>query len=241
MVCCGTQPDDWAAVAALAESYTEILPGFGLHPWYIGSSAVENDWPAALVNWLERFPAACVGEIGLDRNCSGWQDGRQQATFVAQLAIARDLGRVAQVHCVRGWGKLMAILAEFTDVRIVLHGFAGSRELVEQIVTLQANVWFSFSGSVVGWDTAALRERIRAVPLERLLLESDAPDMVPHGWNSELSEPACLPLIAEAVASLRGMEMAELVRAATANAQQLFASWSFHMGSDFANQHRKRP
>lgn len=171
----GTQPSDWPAVARLAEQYSWIIPSYGLHPWYVNQSC--ENWRADLASRLEN-PAAALGEIGLDRWIENHDSEQQELAFVAQLQLARKLRRPVTIHCLKAWGRLLEILqSEDLPSGFLLHSYGGPAEMVQQFIALGG--YFSLSGYFAHERKARQREVFRTIPLDRLLLETDAPDMLP--------------------------------------------------------------
>ncbi len=212
----GTREDDWDAVADLARAHEEVIPCFGLHPWW--SKERRPQWRSRLTALLEEFPHAGVGEIGLDKWIRGHDLDDQRTVFSEQLQIAIEHGRPAMVHCLRCFGTLRDELADLTrpdDFRFLLHSYAGPAEMVADFVELGG--YFSFSGYFLEPKKQATREAFLEVPIDRLLIESDAPDMalpsslqIAHLPADEkggpVNHPANLPVIYREVAKLRGMD-----------------------------------
>jgi TatD DNase family protein len=228
LVCDGTHPYDWPEVAALAAAHAGIVPCFGLHPWFVAEAP--DGWLAELRRWLLAMPSG-VGEIGLDR-LSEVPAAAQEEAFRAQLALARELGRPASVHCVRGFGRLLELLRGdgLPEAGFLMHGYGGPAEMVAPLARLGAR--FSFGGSALWPGRKRAVAALLAVPAERLLVETDAPAMPPppafrphvvrgadgRDWH----EPANLPAIVAGLAALRGIDAAELAELSAANAEALF-------------------
>ena len=214
----GTCEDDWEEVGRLAENYPEFVrPAFGLHPWHAAKRS--KGWLARLETFLDRFPGASIGEIGLD----GWIEGpsldEQGKVFLPQLALARERGLPVTIHALKAWEPLFAVFKqESPPPKFLLHSFGGSTELMERLTPMGA--WFSFSGYFLQPRKAKVLECFRAVPQDRLLLETDAPEMMPpdefisHPLGDK-NHPANLVKIAGGLAEALGMEpsrIAELTR-----------------------------
>jgi len=175
MVVNGATVEDWPLVAELAQRFPDIVqPSFGLHPWYLHEQPA--DWEPLLRAALDRFPTAGVGEIGLDR----WKpelpwDG-QEALFAAQLRIAAERDRPASIHCLKAWGPLLAVLENTSRPArgFLLHSYGGSAEMIPRFAKLGA--YFSLPGYFAHAHKARQRDTFRHVPLDRLLIETDAPD-----------------------------------------------------------------
>jgi TatD DNase family protein len=223
MVCCGTRPSDWGQVAALAGNYAGIIPAYGIHPWYV-ADASDLTWEHRLRELLELNPRAGVGEIGLDAAVRPRRTAEQQSLFVQQLNIAREFERPVSIHCRRAWDALRDALETVGEMPggMVIHSFSGSPELVESLVRF--GVYFSFSGSITNPDYARAEGLVRAVPQDRLLIETDAPDMLPHGGldRAALNEPANLHVVAEKIAAFTGLSLETVAALTTRNACRLF-------------------
>ena len=229
MVCNGTHEADWERVAHLARHNSDIIPCFGLHPWYVKDRS--PGWLQALEGYLDAMPSA-IGEIGLDR----WQIGRdepaQEEVFRAQLELARRRGLPVTIHCLRAWGRLMDILREgpLLEAGMLIHAFGGPHDFVRPLVDMGA--YLSFAGNILDDRRKKARASLLQAPLGRLLLETDAPALLPPaeyctygevGPDGEtLNEPANLPAILRGIAALRGESPQTVAAAAWENAQRFF-------------------
>jgi len=220
MLCCGTSVDDWAAVNLLAENFCEVVPAFGIHPWFVGSAA--EDWCELLRGYLRENPRAAVGEIGLDGAVNPEQEKLQLDVFMQQLELAVEFERPVSVHCVKAWGKLLSALksVETIPTGVVIHSFSGSVEMLRELTEL--GVSFSFSGSVTNPAFRRAADIVRAVAADRLLIETDAPDMRPYGVAAKHNEPANLIYVADKVAELRGMSVGDVIDLTAVNAERVF-------------------
>ena len=209
IVCCGSSESDWHRVAELADRYDFIRPAFGLHPWYIAGRS--KDWLADLERFLTERPSM-TGEIGLDHAIDERNDEEQEAVFAVQMELAARLDRPVTIHCRRAWDRLPVLLKEMkTRPRFMIHSYSGGAELMGPLAELGA--FFSFSGSIT---LNGNRKGIRAAaacPADRLLLETDAPDippLLPDGRRAEMSEPASLTLVLKVAAAARGVSDVDL-------------------------------
>lgn len=212
----GTHPEDWDRVEALAHQSPLVLPSFGLHPWWVGREA--SHWLENLGERLERHPEAAVGEIGLDRWIRGRDFSRQKEVFTAQLELAIRLDRPLTIHCLQAWGILLELVAEVAPSRpFLLHSYGGPREMVTD--WLARGAYFSLSGYFFRPDKVDKLAVFDSVPDDRLLLESDAPDMLPppemqrfplkDGDGQPLNHPGNLVALYEATAARRGWSLTE--------------------------------
>jgi TatD DNase family protein len=176
MVVNGTTPDDWASVSDLAQSIPEVSAFYGLHPWYVNE--YPDGWQESLRYILTKNPLAGVGEIGLDKWIPNRDWVRQQEAFLTQLGLAHELQRPATIHCLKAWGKLLECLDNSRfDGAFLLHSYSGPADLVNEFV--ERGSYFSISGYFFRQDKMAKLKVFELVPEDRLLLETDAPDMMP--------------------------------------------------------------
>jgi TatD DNase family protein len=216
---------DWEAVENLALAHPDfILPAFGIHPWKAHTAA--DGWCERLAGLLDKHPQATLGECGLDKWVSFPPPDVQVPVFQAQLALSRETGRPLTIHCLKAWGGMLELLAAQPPPRFLMHSFGGSIESARQLIPLGG--WFSFSGHFLHPRKAGMLDVFRQLPRERLLLETDAPDMLPpaetirHPLPQQLNHPANLPAIGHALATALGMPEQELAELTRANAEAFF-------------------
>jgi len=220
-----TGPDGWAPLLALASATPGVHAGLGIHPQALPELDPRGDdrHLADLDAALGLGGAVAVGECGLDgptATAGGASLDRQVAVLAGHLALARRHRLPVLLHHYRALGPLLALLErDGLPDGGVLHSFSGSAEQAAPFVRL--GLHFAFAGPLT-WERA--RKPVlaaRAVPRDRLLLETDAPDQTPrphHGRN----EPAFLPLVAAGLAAALGVTLAEVDELTSANARRLF-------------------
>lgn len=224
--CCATGEPDWPAVRDLAGRFPDVVPSLGVHPAYLGTRAA--GWKDRLRERLQALPAAGVGEIGLDRTIEEANDAEQMAVFREQLDLAREFGRPVSVHCRRAWGVLLEMLPRLAAglPGFVVHSFSGAADHIAPLV--RCGGFFSFSGVVTRSRNRRGQAAAQAVPLDRLLIETDAPDLMPSRPDlgpvgpDTPNEPANLACVCRRVAELRGMPPEELAGVTLRNARRLF-------------------
>ena len=235
---------DWPRVAEIAESYAGVFPSFGLHPWFIADRS--GDWLIELENWLSKYPQAGVGEIGIDHKVEAYNAPEQESVFTAQLELAQRLDRPVTIHCRNAWGRLIELLDEVGELPrgMLIHCFGGSAEVAMELV--RRGAYISFSGSITRPNNRKAGPAICAVPADRILIETDAPDLMPsnideassfvvglgektHGSttkleaSSTLNEPANVRLVLAKASELRGMAAAELAQLTFQNAERFYS------------------
>ncbi|MDQ8190281.1 TatD family hydrolase [Roseibacillus persicicus] len=210
----GTHENDWAAVEGLCNKHPQsLIPSFGLHPWLVGDRSPQ--WLERLRSHLTANPRAAVGECGLDRWKKPYDFPAQLSCLQAQLDLANELDRPLTIHCLQAWGPLLEFLQKQTQLpRFLVHAFSGSTEMMHRLAQLGA--YFSFNGYFLHERKTAVRETYQAVPSERLLIESDAPAMLPppefleYPLPDEQNHPANLARCLPALAEIRALPVADL-------------------------------
>lgn len=216
--------DGNAEAIALAERDPRIHATVGVHPHDAAllDDAGRDDLRAA----LDHPRVVAVGECGLDYHYMNSPREIQRSVFAEQVALARAAALPVSIH-VRSddesaYDDLLAIwIAEGgRALEGVLHCYTGSLAFARR--ALDEGFSVSFSGIVTFKKSAALREVARAVPLDRLLVETDAPFLAPEGHRGRRNEPAWVPLVGAVLAEVHGLPTDAIARATTQNARRLF-------------------
>lgn len=218
---CGTKEADWPAVASLSEQHGDVVPFFGLHPFFVCDR--KDDWEQTLSWYVSRIPCG-VGEIGLDGTLP--KEGRdlQEAVFLAQLRLARRFARPVAIHCRKAWGRMLSILRAEGGLPHggVFHAWSGAKEMVREVEALGGYV--SFAGSITRENNKKGITSCQAVSRDRILVETDAPDMLPAGCPPPHNLPENLPRIFSSVARIRNADAMELERQIRKNSRAFIAS-----------------
>jgi len=192
----------------------------GVHPHDASKLRKEDlDW---FREQLVSGRAIAVGEIGLDYYRDLSPRPIQQRAFREQLSLARDVGRPIIVHDRNAGFDVLRILREehADEVGGVFHCFSEDLGYVHKVLDL--GFYIGIDGPVTYESAGDLREVARAVPIERLLLETDSPYLAPQRFRGHRNEPAYVKLVAEKIAELRGMSLEEVAQCTTENALRLF-------------------
>jgi TatD DNase family protein len=209
---------NWETIEVLCAAREGAFPAYGLHPLLIDSHRDEH--LAELPGWLIDRGAVAVGEIGLDFYVEGLDPARQREVFIRQLEIARDVDLPVIVHARRAFEEAIHTLRRFRGLRGVVHSFSGSDEQARQLFDLGFHLGI---GGPVTYDRAhRIRRVVASMPLEWLLLETDAPDQPCAHRRGIRNEPAFMTDVLETIASLREETAEEIAAATTANAVKLF-------------------
>jgi TatD DNase family protein len=211
-------PACWGVIAALAERRAGIFPAYGLHPML--ADTYSDDLPERLALYLK--DAVAVGEIGLDYALDGVSLERQITALRGQLRLAVASGLPVLFHCRKAFQDLLKIAGEEDVQRVggVMHAFSGSPEIAEECLKL--GLLISVSGTVTYRNAKRPVKVVETIPLDCLLLETDAPEMTPEPYRGRSNEPAFLIEIARKVAEIRGLDLEEVAAVTTRNAERLF-------------------
>ena len=206
----------WDAVDLLVAEHPDVHPAYGLHPWV----AHEPLDLSALATLLRRPGTVAVGEIGLDFKLDTPGRAVQIAVFRDQLALARETGLPVVLHVRGAFEELLEILESDGCPSGVVHAFSRGPELATRFLGLGLHL--GLGGAIT--QPSARRPRRSAVvaPLERIVLETDAPSLGLDGIPAGESEPAHVVQVARALAALRGLDVETVARITTRTARELF-------------------
>lgn len=194
-----------------------VYAAVGLHPTDLAT--FEEDWPP-FEDLVRTRDVTAVGECGLDYHWMTAPKELQADAFRRQIRLARRMALPFIVHCRKAEDDLVGILEDEGYARGVVHCFGGTRTQAEEILALGLRI--TFCGNVTYKSADSLREAARAVPLDRLMLETDAPFLPPQARRGKRNEPAFVRLTAEFLAELHGVPFEELARQTTRNARRFF-------------------
>lgn len=206
---------------ALVERHPGVLrPMLGLYP-----GSVDKDWRReidALEAWRGRGIVA-VGEIGLDYHYGADFKDEQKEAFRVQLELAAAWGLPVNIHLREATEDFFDIVGDccHLGLRGNLHAFSGSAETFARLQRL--GDWYVGIGGVLTFKKASLAETVKRIPLERIVLETDAPYLTPAPHRGERNESAYIPLIAAFLAQQKGVSLEEVAAVTTENAKRLFA------------------
>jgi len=207
----------WESLQQLTKTDASVTPAFGLHPWFCDQ---HNN--AALI-LLPQFlsHAVAVGGCGLYGSALcrfGMQS--QLHWFGAQLTLAIRLGLPVLVHACKAVDDVIREIRCFPGLRGVIHSFSGSKQHADQLIRL--GFYLGVGGAVSFERAHRVQTIVKHIPLERLLIETDAPDQPPAAHRGEDNEPAFLIEILSCIATLRGLDVESLAGICNHNARELF-------------------
>ena len=222
MVTIGTTLESSQAAIVLANRYSCVSAVVGIHPNYV-QEADPADWDR--ITELASHPQVVgVGETGLDKYWDHSPLQQQQDYFERHMQLSRILGKPFIVHCREAESDVLQMLRldfQTGPLNGVMHAFCGDTEMAAECVAM--GMYISFAGMVTFKKNDQMRAVASTIPLERLLIETDAPYLAPHPNRGKRNEPAWVGLTAQCLAEVHQISLEELSMVTTANARRLFA------------------
>ena len=218
VICAGIDPETSHRSLELAESFRGVFATAGMHPHT--ASAMDRAAGNAIEQLLASPHVVAVGETGLDffRMLSPQQD--QEANFRLHIAMAREADLPLVVHVRDAWPEILRLLDEGSAERVVIHCFSGDADIARECVARGYHL--SFAANVTYPKNVHLREAATAVPLERLLVETDGPYLAPQRIRGRENAPANVLDVIEEIARVREEAVESVREATTANAMHAF-------------------
>ena len=215
----------WPKLREVCQQATGLYPAYGLHPMFLDQHRPEH--LPQLRAWIEQERPCAIGECGLDFFVEGLDAEAQQDYFLGQLKLAREFDLPVIVHARRAVDAVIAAIRRIGGLRGVVHSFSGSPEQAAQLHKL--GFLLGLGGPLTYERAQRLQRLVREMPLQQLLLETDAPDIPPHwlyataaqrleGLPQGRNAPGELPRIASALAELRSQPLEDLAGITCANA-----------------------
>ncbi|SFN23360.1 TatD DNase family protein [Formivibrio citricus] len=218
-LCVGVDLENLPQVLALAEEHENLFASVGVHPSHDEGEEPTLERLLALSQWEK---VVAIGETGLDYYWHKDQPEWQRERFRTHIRAAKQAGLPLIVHTRESAADTLLILREENAAEVggVMHCFTESWAVAEQ--SLEMGFYLSFSGVVTFKSAVELKEVAKRVPLDRLLIETDAPYLAPVPFRGKLNHPALVRHVAECIADLRGVPLHEIAAASTENFFRLF-------------------
>lgn len=210
----GVDAAGWGNSLALCADRPGLYPTLGLHPVYLHRHRDED--VEELADWVETHHPVAIGEIGLDFYIDHPDRARQQALFEAQLRVAAEADLPVLLHVRKAHDQVIATLRRVHVKGGICHAYNGSLQQAHQYIDLGFKL--SFGGMLTYERSSKLRRLALELPLDAIVIETDAPDLTVASHRGERNSPAYLPECLAALAEVRGQDPAELAVATTRNA-----------------------
>ena len=213
---------DWDSVTEVVEmvqNYPFMYAAVGLHPDEVGT--LDDERFEFLKTQCQNKKVVAIGEIGLDYYWDHESHDIQKKWFVRQLELAREMDLPVIIHSRDAAEDTLKIMQEHAQgLRGVIHCFSGSREMAEEYVKMGFNI--GIGGVVTFKNAKKLKEVAEAIPLERILLETDCPYLAPEPHRGKRNSSIYIPYIAQAIADIKGITYEEVVAQTEQNGKSLF-------------------
>lgn len=218
-LCISVTLENWSRVQAIAASHPQISASVGVHP---DEAAAHEPSVQELVRLAATPKVVAIGETGLDYYRASGDLEWQRDRFRTHIRASRECGKPLVIHTRQAAADTLEIMRQegADQVGGVMHCFTETLEVAQAALDLGFHI--SFSGIVTFKNAIELKEVARVVPLDRLLVETDAPYLAPVPYRGKRNEPAYVRYVAEYVAQLRGISLDALAQATTANFAALF-------------------
>jgi TatD DNase family protein len=205
--------ENFGIVRELCERFPGCFPAYGIHPMYTDNARPDD--LVALRDYLARPDTVAVGEIGLDFFIDHYDRARQEYFFVEQLKLAQEFDLPVLLHIRRAQDVVLKHLRQH-KVRGIAHAFNGSGQQADEFIKLGFKL--GFGGAMTYSRATRLREFAATLPLDAIVLETDAPDIPPDFLErGQPNKPEYIPRIARTLAELRGVDLEEIARITTEN------------------------
>ncbi len=206
-------------VLEISARFPGVFAVVGIHPHEADSVAQEDLKEISGLAGSDKVVA--IGETGLDYYRSLSSVLNQQRIFRAQIEIALERNLPLVVHCRQAQEDTLRILREYSPLKTVVHCFSGDHAFLSEC--LERGYYCSFTCNITYKKAGNIREYAAAVPLDKLMLETDAPYLPPEGMRGKRNVPAWVRYAAETVASVKGVEYEQVCEASTTNAKSFFS------------------
>lgn len=203
---------------ALAEKYDSIYAAVGIHPHEADSFNPAQE--AELRKLAGRGKVVAFGEIGLDYFKNYSKTENQQRMFGALLNVAKEKGLPLIIHSRDAGQDVISGLRQAMPVKAVIHCFSGDENFLQECLSL--GFFISFTCNITYKKADKLRELLKRVPIERLLLETDSPFLAPEGKRGMRNEPVNVKILAEQISLIRGISFEQVAKNTTENARRFF-------------------
>jgi len=219
MLCVCIGADNKNEVLAIAQRYTDIYASVGVHPSEVTEEVLS---PKTLTSWASAKKVVAIGETGLDYYYSEEHADHQRQSFAIHLQVAGEMNLPVIVHTRDARSDTLELIRLYGNMESagVMHCFTESWEMAKQAIDL--NYYISISGIVTFKNAGELRDVVKKIPMDRLLVETDSPYLAPVPYRGKSNEPKYVREVAEFIAELKGVPFEELAEVTTQNFLSLF-------------------
>lgn len=210
--------NNWHKVFQLTQQFKGVHAAFGLHPMFL--ELHQDSHIDLLENFLKIHDAVAIGECGLDYFLPELDQKKQLQLFIAHLELSDKYALPLIIHARKSVDIILKYLRQYPNLHGVIHSFSGSEQQAYQCI--EQGFLLGFGGPITYTRAKKLRHLVATLPLENLLLETDAPDQPASTYHGQRSEPRMIVEVATTFAELRGCSIEEIAHSTTLNAKKLF-------------------
>ncbi len=214
----GVDKNNWEKIKQCCEKYSMLYPCYGLHPYFINNHTKQHI--TDLSNWIEQTKAVAVGECGLDFYLKDLDLALQHFYFEQQLDIALTFDLPVVIHARKSTDAVIAAIKKRKGLRGMIHSYSGSYEQALQLINL--GFYLSFGGPVSYKKSTRLRKLVQQLPLDFILVETDAPDQPVANATNKRNQPACIIDVIENIADLHSTTSEDISNITAINTLTLF-------------------
>ena len=215
-------PADFECARELSEKYPFVYTAYGIHPEYVETETAEDE--ARLLEYLAHPKCVACGEFGLDYHYGAETKAAQVKLFERHLQLGIKSGKPLVLHLREADDDALDVLraANLHDTKLHIHCFTGTPEFVEQLLALDAQIFVGFTGIVTFNNAQSVRDAAAIVPIDQMLLETDAPYMAPVPFRGKPCHSGYIPFIAEKLAEIKNVPVEELYRHCRENTKKCY-------------------
>ena len=215
-------PADFETARTLSEKNPFVYTAYGIHPEYVETETAEDE--ARMMEFLKHPKCVACGEFGLDYHYGAETKAAQVKLFERHLQLGIESGKPLVLHLREAEDDALAVLrtADLHDRKIHVHCFTGTPEFVESLLALDAQIFVGFTGIVTFNNAQNVRDAAAIVPIDQILLETDAPYMAPVPFRGKPCHSGYIPFIAEKLAEIKNVPVEELYRHCRENTRKCY-------------------
>ncbi len=217
-----SQLSEMPQIIEMVDKFPHVYGAVGVHPEAVNS--IDDTYLDKITQYTKHQKIVAIGEIGLDYYWTTETKEKQQQILGEQIDLARELNMPVIIHDREAHGDIMRILTEHKvwECGGVFHCYSGSAEMVKEI-TKNLGMYIAFGGTVTFKNAVRPREALKAVPLDRLLIETDAPYLAPVPYRGKRNSSVCLKEVVAMISEITGLPTIEIERITTENGKRLFS------------------
>lgn len=212
----------FAAGIAFAEKYENIYLGMGVHPH--DAKDYNSHTHQKLIDFMQHPKVVAWGECGLDYHYDNSPREIQKSVFIQQIRAAQKLAKPLIIHTRDAEADTLEILQKelSPNTKVHVHCFTSHESLALELLKLSSNIYFGFTGVLTFKSAQDIRDTVKKIPLEKILLETDSPFMAPKPFRGKPCHPGMVPYIAQEIATLKNEPLEKLFLQCRANTQKMY-------------------